>query len=195
MQTDIQLRIRNYFKGIPYGPVDRGDGHPNHGFKSLKGKPEEAALIAEVRDNKVLRAALVRINARDTPFFTIGCEKKFNHEHGVFWARGFLEFAFNYPELAADAQNYFKQFYDFNFHLFDEKFDEPVQFSWELEGAAFRESGTNGFSACIWITTKDLSDEAETRRVWEKAVRFLTDYLAQQRALPLRMIYPCNSNK
>jgi hypothetical protein len=77
----------------------------------------------------------------------------------------------------------------FNFHVFESNFDRPVQFSWELEGATFLEKKCDGFSVCVWITTKDLKDEALTEDVWSQAILFLTEFLKQQPAFPLPMIY------
>ena len=191
MQTDIQLKIRNYFKAIPYGAVERESSRSsNHGFKNVKGRPKEAEAIPELQHNDALKSAILRLNETTTPFFTIGCESKMNNEGGVWWMRGYIEFAFNYPQLVTDAQNYFKLFYDFNFSVFDSKLDEPVQFSWELEGAAFRDNiRCDGFSVTVWITTKDLPDERQTRGAWERAVLFLTDFLKRQPPIRLPMIY------
>lgn len=78
----MMLTIRNRSKGVPYGGSGepREDGSANYGFKPLKGKPEEAARIHEVQDEEHFRAALVAINDPSTPFFTVGCEKSFNHD-------------------------------------------------------------------------------------------------------------------
>ncbi len=190
METDIQLKIRNHYKGIPYGAVQRDSPRSsNHGFKNVKGRPHEVESIPELQDSAALKAAILAISEASTPFFTIGCESKLNHEGDVYWKRGFVEFAFNYPRLVADAQNYFKLFFDFNFHVFESNFDLPVQFGWELEGATFLEKKCDGFSVCVWTTTKDLKDEAQTEDVWSQAILFLTEFLKQQPAFPLPMIY------
>lgn len=190
MEIDIQLKIRNYYKGIPYGPVQRDSfGSSNHGFKNVKGRPDEVETIPELQDSPAFKAAILAISEASTPFFTIGCESKLNHEGDVCWKRGFVEFAFNYTRLVADAQNYFKLFFDFNFEVFESNFDQPVYFSWELEGATFVEKKCDGFSVCVWITTKDLKDEAQTEETWNQAVLFLTQFLKKQPVFPLPMIY------
>jgi len=43
-----------------------------------KHKPEECALIPEVQDSPALKNALIALNAPETPFFTVGCEKSGN---------------------------------------------------------------------------------------------------------------------
>ncbi|HEV7766221.1 MAG TPA: hypothetical protein VGQ76_14545 [Thermoanaerobaculia bacterium] len=82
MDTSIILSIRDYCKTIPYAPAER-ENSTCHGFKLLKGaSPAEIEQIAEVQDLPCFSEALVRINAADTAFFTIGCEKAINREPG-----------------------------------------------------------------------------------------------------------------
>jgi len=189
MQTTIQLVLRNYKKEIPYMAEDRGGGNANHGFMNLKGKPEQAASIAEVQDNEHLKRAIITINEINTPFFTVGCEKSLNQKDEIFWMRGFIEFAFNHRELVADFRNYFEVFVDFNHFIWQRKFEQPVVYSWEIEGALFRKVNSDGFSVAVWITTGDLSAAAETQRVWESAVDIFGEYLAQCPRVQSPMIY------
>lgn len=98
-QTQMMLTIRNCGKGVPYGGSGepREDGSANYGFKPLKGKPEEAVQIPVVQDEEHFCAALVAINDPLMPFFTVGCEKSFNHDDEErHWAKGYMEFPFNY---------------------------------------------------------------------------------------------------
>jgi len=132
-------------------------------------------LIPELEHNEVLKNAVLALNQRDTPFFTMGCDQSLNAENGLHWMRGFIEVAFNHRDLLSDAQNYFKLFFDFNFSVFEKKIDLPVTFSWQLEGAILGE--LKGFSAAIWITTDDMKDGPTAQRVWETSVQFLTQYL------------------
>jgi hypothetical protein len=187
----LLLTIRNRGKGIPYGGsgVPREDGSANYGFKALKGKPEEAARIAEAQDNEHLKNALVAINDRDTPFFTVGCEKAFNKDDGSHWAKGYLELAFNYCDMVGDAQSYFKLFFEFNNLIVNSRFDLPVQYHFELEPAYFIDANCHGFTVAIWITTADLPTAEEAREAWGEAVNFLTDYLRQYPTRPLPTIY------
>ncbi|HEV7894035.1 MAG TPA: hypothetical protein VGP08_25695 [Pyrinomonadaceae bacterium] len=186
---ELLLLINDHFKTVPYQAVDRGNGHPNHGFKVIKGTLEEAAKIAEVQDEEHLKNALIKINDHSTALFTIGCEKAFNQDGTEFWARGFLEFAFNYPQLVDDAQNYFKLFFNFNEYLRDRKFNEPVRYQWELEGNRFVDVGCDGFSVVVWITTAIFNNPEEPRRVWGIAVDHLTEYLENIKAISAPSIY------
>jgi hypothetical protein len=189
-RMNIVLAINKHAKSVPYGGVVREDG-TNHGFKNVKGNPKAAAEIAEVLDNENLKSALVAINASETPLFTIGCEKAFNLDEKGHWARGFIELSFNYPELVAEAQWYFKLFYEFNQLVIREKFDLPVQYYWELEGNTYFEANPRceGFSVVIWITTANFNSADEARETWGTAVDFLANYLSGLPAKTLPTIY------
>lgn len=189
----MMLTIRNRGKGVPYGGRGelREDGSANYGFKPLKGKPEEAARIPEVQDEEHFRDALVAINDLSTAFFTVGCEKSFNHEEGAGnWARGYIEFAFNYCDLVEDAQWYFKLFFDFNHFVWSNQFNEPVQFHFELEAAHFFQGNCDGYTVAVWITTATTPAEEDVRVVWGKAVGLLTEFLKQYQAPPsMKVMY------
>lgn len=168
--------MRHYIKTIPY-KAEKRETSENHGFKLLKGRLDEIRSIPEVQDIQELHDALADINHPDTPFFSTGCEKKFNQENGIFWVRGFVEFAFNHPELALDAVNYFKLFFKFNWHVWEKQFDIPLRFHFEMDGADFVVIGKEGFSVCVWITTDDLQTADEAKNVWCKGVRFFSQFL------------------
>jgi len=114
--TTVFLSMKNGGKGIPCGGADedRPDGSRNHGFKSLKSNPAEIEAIPEAQGITALKNALIALNAADSPFFTEGCKKAFGKNDSGHWVSGYLEFAFNYGELVADAAFYFKLFFPFN---------------------------------------------------------------------------------
>jgi len=173
------LVLRNRTKGIPYLGVKR-DRSTNHGFVALKGKPAgEARKIAEAGDVEAVARCLERLNHADTGFFTVGCEKAFNVDGDVHWAKGYVEFALNSIELASDAQQYFKLFFEFNHRLFAKNFNLPVQYGWELEGAMFQTTDTSGFTATVWVTTDVCPMEGEARELWSRALDELTDFLCE----------------
>jgi hypothetical protein len=176
----LLLTINERPKPVPYHSVVREDGI-NHGFINVKGQPEAAAAIAEVQDDEASRDALVRINARQTAFFTIGCEKSFNQDGATFWTRGFLEFAFNYCALVEDAGNYFPVFFHFNERLKKLMFPHRVHFEWQLEGNRFTDAECNGYSVVAWITTENFATDEESRSAWRDSVRFLADHLTDWR--------------
>jgi hypothetical protein len=159
-------------KAIPYGGSKREDGGENHGFRPLKGKPEECALIAEVQDNSALKNALITLNGTETPFFTVGCEKSCNrHSTGAgYWMKGYVEVAFNYKELVQDAQNYFKLFFDFNLNWFwKQKQEAVVHYHFELEMGHFWQHLSlheGAFTTAVWIQTEVLQSEKDAQNAW-----------------------------
>ncbi len=168
-------------KPIPYPPEDHAES-TNYGFKILKGNPSLIDDVPEVSDNSSLRNALVRLNAPATPFFTIGCEKSFNRGKtadglACFWARGYLEFAFNSKEGVSGAENYFILFFQFNQRVASSGFDGLVSFHWELAPARFIAANCYGWTACVWITTEDMPSEAKARTLWGEALGLLTIFL------------------
>lgn len=190
-KTSVVFTIKPGGKGVPYGGRGelREDGSANYGFKALKGKPEEAVLINEVQDEEHFRNALVAINGLDTPFFTVGCEKSFNEHPKGYWARGYLEFAFNYCDLVEDAQYYFKLFFDFTHYVWKNQFNEHVQYHFELEGAHFFKGDCDGYTVAVWINVSVLPTEEEVKEVWGKAVDLLTAFLTSHHVQPLPAMY------
>jgi hypothetical protein len=178
MEKHLFLTISHSGKAIPYGGGDRSTGSTNHGYKRLKGNPNLFASIPEAQDTDALMSALVRINDPQTAFFSIGCEKSCNtHEKGL-WVRGYFELAFNYVELVADAQNYFKLFFEFNrFRPQVETFLPKSRYEFELEGAEFLDGPAVGFTLSVWITTTLFTTREEAMREWGDSLRSLVDFL------------------
>jgi hypothetical protein len=99
----LVLTVTHRGKSVPY-PSQNRERSVNHGFKSLKGVENGSTHVPEAADDPALQFAINRINARETAFFTLGCEKSFNRDHSGFWARGYIEFAFNYVSMVKDAK-------------------------------------------------------------------------------------------
>jgi hypothetical protein len=179
-ESSLILSIRNYFKAIPYpGSGLRPDGTENHGCKIMKGRVGDADLIPEALDNASLRNAIIALNASDTPFLTLGCEKSCNKVNGGegYWMKGFLEISFNYAHLMANAQNYFKLFFDFNHWFWDQPKTAAVLYDWHLEGAEFIHQGAKGFTVVFWISTLVLPTEEDAQRAWSWALDTLVSFL------------------
>ena len=189
MKTDLILSMVPRTKTIPYQSGTRPDGSTNYGFKPLKGSLGEITSIPEAQDLFAIREALEVINHPDTALFSIGCEKAFNQSPDGFWVKGFIEFAFNHPELALDASSYFKLFFEFNHLVWEKQLDLPLQYHFELEGAHFQTVDTHGYTACVWLTTLSLPTENEAKDVWCLGLGFLADFLRQIPRQPLPTIY------
>lgn len=184
MQTNIILSIKSSKKTIPYA----GAG-TDHGFKPLKGRPDEAATIPEVHDSDALKNALVKINNNATPFFTVGCALSINSEPGGFWAKGYLEFSFNYIEIAKDSPNYFLLFEQFNKYIRASGFNLPVDFNFQLEEANFPAIAADGHTASVWITTAEFPARDDAQKTWNQSIGLLADFLGSFEKLPLTAIY------
>ena len=176
------LSIKNGGKGIPYGggSEDRPDGSRNHGFKPLKSNSAEIAGIPEAQNMTALKNALIALNAADSPFLTVGCEKAFGENDSGHWIRGYLEFAFNYAELIADAAFYFKLFFLFNQWYCQQKQPVGVQYNFELEGATFLASNVSGFTISVWISAGTYPTKEFARATWEEALETLVTFLKEQ---------------
>jgi len=192
MEAELILTIKNRIKAIPYIPERRGDGTVNYGFRVLKGRLDQVSAIPEVHDSEALQYALEKINAEATAFFTVGCEKDLNAAPEGFWARGYIEFAFNASIAASDADRYFRLFFEFNQHLQHARLNLPVQYQFELEGAEFRDAGdagSRGFTVAVWITTLSFPDGAQAMNIWNRAVVCLADFLSCFERGPMPALY------
>ena len=182
----VFLSIRNGGKGVPYGGADedRPDGSRNYGFKPLKSNPAEIASIREAQGIPALKNALVVLNAENSPFFTIGCEKASGKNDSGYWMNGYLEFAFNYGELVADASFCFKLFFLFNQWYWNQRPQIGVQYNFELYGATFLAANVSGFTITVWISAGTYPTEELAQTAWEGALDVLTTFLGQQPVPP-----------
>ncbi|HEY1804870.1 MAG TPA: hypothetical protein VGG45_10340 [Terracidiphilus sp.] len=177
----VFLSIKEGGKGIPYGGTgeDRPDGSRNHGFKPLKSNPEEIAAIPEAQGIAALTRALVVLNGADSPFLTVGCEKAVNKNDSGHWVSGYLEFAFNYGEMIADAAFYFKLFFLFNQWYAQQQKATGVQFHFELQGAIFLNANMSGYTVTTWILGGTCPSKKGAMAAWEGALDMLVTFLSQ----------------
>jgi len=185
-KATMYLSIKDGGKGIPYGGAneDRPDGSRNHGFRPLKSNPEEIGAVPEAQGITALKNALIALNAADSPFVTVGCEKAFGKNDSGYWGSGYLEFAFNYAELIADAAFYFKLFFFFNQWYSKQKQLAGVQYNFELEGATFLKTNVSGFTISAWISAGTYPKSEGAQASWEEALDVLIEFLSQQPGPP-----------
>jgi hypothetical protein len=62
---------------VPYGPVDHGNGHQNHGYVRIKNAAEHMGRVPETIGFPELAAFLMIVNSPDSPIESVGCEKGF----------------------------------------------------------------------------------------------------------------------
>lgn len=175
------LTIRNRYKGIPYGGGTRDGSSINHGFKPLKAAENPATSVPEAHDDPPLTQAINAVNAPQTSFFTVGCEKSLNPQaDGKYWKRGYLEIAFNDTALCNDSRNYFALFQEFSAHLHKTGFRSSLAIEWELEAAHFIAANIGGWTVTVWITTALVNTVAEAEQLWAVGLATLVEFLVTQ---------------
>ncbi len=188
MQTSIILTIKDRTTSIPYPGTDR-TVTPHQGFVLLKGRPEAAEAIPAAADSAALKHALAKINASSGPFFTIACRVARNTQAGNCWIRGYVEFSFNYIDIAKDSPNYFLLFEQFNRYVREAHFDLPVDFNFELQNTHFTEIPAYGYTTCVWITTSEFPAIEAALMAWNQSVGLLGDFLGNFEPPPFPPIY------
>lgn len=176
--TAIQnmLTVNERSKSIPYPAATNADSQ-NYGFRVLKGKPDKVDRVKEASDLPALIGILKSLNSSASPFFSVGCEKSFNESTGGLWAKGYVEFAFNYAKLVSDAAQYFPLFFHFNKDAAAFLGSNNVQFRWDLQPAKFEAIDLAGFSCCVWITTGRHSSLEATTEIFSDALGLLQSSL------------------
>lgn len=114
---------------IPYRSEQRSTGSSNHGYRSIKGNPQAAALIPEAQGCPPILTFLERANHQDLRVETAGCEK------------GTFENSAYEPPLA-----YIGNYYSILFSSLEENsLQNHIQFALDI---------TNCFSGCedYWTT-------------------------------------------
>jgi hypothetical protein len=176
MSKSIFLTVEDRTKDIPY-PAESHQDSQNFGFKPLKGKPEKVAKIQEAKGFPGIIAALESINEYESPFFSIGCEKYIGPEQfGGFYARGYIEFAFNYTKMVSFAQaaDLFRLFSEFSSQR---GVPASTTYNFDLQPAHFRKAMVDGYSCCVWIRTGGHPDYDRAQNAYNEAALFLGDFI------------------
>lgn len=159
-------------KSIPYPAATSGDSQ-GFGFKPLKGKPEKVGSINEVKDLPGVADLLRAINGAATPFFSVGCEKYIGpYDDGSFYARGYVEFAFNYPEFLRDVQ-YMALFKRFNDFIVEKPMPPQWTVNWQLQPAHFKKVDTHGYSCSMWMHVRSFFAREEAVANYNSLARHL----------------------
>lgn len=91
---------------LPYPPDER-DGRTNRGFVDLRGRPTDAAKIAEAQPSAAMQTMLVALAQPEARFFTIGCEVGAHQiSANEFGAGGYLQIASSDFTLACRDKRY-----------------------------------------------------------------------------------------
>ena len=169
------LQIAQRTKGIPYGGSGeiRDDGDANYGFKNLKAFPHLIKEIPELARDEALCEIVTSLNRRESAFATVGCVSGLVDDEQGHRVSGYVEFAFDSVERAADASNLFPPFFHFDRNLHQLKFDARVHFHWELMGAVFLESDSTGWTAIVTVNTDYHSTPENAEVAWSNGLAFL----------------------
>jgi hypothetical protein len=170
---------------MPYPGVHREDASANHGFTLLKGANAATRQVPETQGEPVLAQLVAAVNAPSSSLFSIGCDTSTGGSAGNWWKRGYVEFALDSLEAAADARESFMVFFRFDRLLNEKHFDQPVQFHWELEGNAITGSGEAFHSIVCWITTEALPTQEQAAKAWEAAVDVLRQFVLAANGAPV----------
>jgi hypothetical protein len=186
----LGMTIRHHFKGIPYGGNGevRPDGGANYGFKNLKGNLHLLADVPELKEDHALYDVVSAINQPSTGLLSVGCVSgAVVDEHGH--ARtGYIEFAINLAKKISDARNYFYVFYHFDSLLHESKFNERVNYHWELEGAHFHPANADGFTCVVYVHSAHCPTPEQAMEAWERGLAPLIPFFRaypQQEGEPL----------
>lgn len=164
------LTIEQRPKSIPYAAADYADGEHNYGFTRLKGRADLIGEVEEAKEVPCYQALLQALNAPESPFFSVACEQAFCGDESGHWASGYVEFAFNFADLVADASNYFALFYHFNYDASAFVSSHDAQFHWIVQPARFAAGPCDGFTCAVWFTTAQFATAPEARAEWDAAV-------------------------
>ena len=75
-----RLNVNDKNLHIPYPAVDHGDS-VNHGYMDLRAHPELIDRVPELEDFPELRSFIVALNAPESRFRSLGCDKSFSSFH------------------------------------------------------------------------------------------------------------------
>ncbi|ATF04056.1 hypothetical protein PhaeoP75_04457 (plasmid) [Phaeobacter gallaeciensis] len=177
MSSQVFLTVEDRQKDIPYPPETHQDSQ-NFGFKPLKGKSEKVDKIQEAKGFPGIIAALKAINVQDSPFFSIGCEKYIGPEqYGGYYARGYIEFAFNYARMVSFPQAA-DLFRCFSIYYAQHEIYEYTTYNFDIQPAYFVKAKTDGYTCCVWIRTGHHASHKEAEQAYNKAVQLLADFIS-----------------
>lgn len=158
----------------------------NHGFMNPKSMTRQQLLaIPEVVGDEAYEHAIPTLNHGQTGYFTVGCEKSHNlHEQDgstQYWAKGYIEFAFNHRGMIEDASCYFPLFFNFSEHVRKLNLPHRFYYLWELAGNHLREKDFGldqaGFSAAVWLQTSFFDEKDQASQAWAEGWKLLVEYM------------------
>ena len=173
----LNLSIDWNTKGIPYKAEEHPHGSRNHGYSPLKGRLEECTRIPEAQDEPSIVAALQRLNAWPTAFFTSGCETCYNARDGQARPIGYVEFSFNSIEKAKSVTSYFELYCGLYEKMRADRYENTVGFLWNLSPTRFDDHGERGYSAAVFLQSFGYMPTSIALGDWHRSLEYLVAYL------------------
>jgi hypothetical protein len=190
---DSAVQISPRKKTVPYEGETRRNGGTDHGFKNLKLHPELVDTVPELGSDPALRRIMSAIDRPPTGLFSIACESRRITDQRGSRLSGYLEFALNCRNEAADAAQYFRIFQTFDGRLRQEGFGESVSFQWVLCPTRFVEAQLDGFAAEVRVDTAFHLDPVVAYECWSRALAVLEATLAAFPRCSGPPIYPSST--
>lgn len=176
MSCKVFLTVDTRRKHIPY-QSETHDGSQNFGFKILKGKLHKIDSIQEAKGFPGIIHVLRALNESNSPFFSIGCEKYIGEQpFSGFYARGYIEFSFNYA-IMANFANLAEFFRMFSIHCANSNTRSGDSFDFNMQPAHFKKIGLDGYSCCVWIRTGEHSSYSEAEQSYNRSAIFLAKFI------------------
>jgi hypothetical protein len=178
------MKIKCFFvdderkKSIPYPQEIRADSI-NAGFFDLKSRPDLVTKIMEASDLPSLLSLVQFFSEKASPYFSIGCEKAvWMEENGRYAARGYVEFSFNYRELA-HRQNYQSMHENFKASVGKAKIRGLSSFEWRVSTVSIDSAGIILESCTIWTKVVDQGTVELAFKRYDQSMRFLESYFRE----------------
>ncbi len=166
--------------GVPYSPVHRPGGYDNYGYFDLKRRPEDINKIPEIRDLPELRQLIVMLNAPNSLFHTLGCEKSFAPSENPQYKRrmnSYFDIVYEVVNWNLDTKNFEGLYAKFE-EFAGSKGDLPNSFGVEfaLGITIFNEhANLTGLHTAIWNFGYGKND-AEAKREWRKGIAIVKEF-------------------
>lgn len=181
LTTRVELRApTDKLTAVPYLTPD----NPNRRFFDLRAHPEQIDLIGELDGRPALREQIMLLNARSSPFFSIGCERsvsRLRREDGspVWKTTSYVQFAFVVPARCQIAS------YEPIVRALHEALDCGVESNeWnrlvelEPDPIVLQPAGRRAWSMTIWTTAYALDGETSVHE-WSLCMLAQTAAMAQ----------------
>ena len=178
----ISIGFRHHPLALPYPAIDLPD-QIRHRYIDLRSQPELIHQLPELKGAPVLCDGIQAINAPQSYFRTLGCEKAVSDlSHPTFKKK-----IVSYIDLAFADWNENKQLHTF-FILVGEfarfcsntKEIEAAEFRFEFQQTFFGSFGFAGWSVCVW-TMGVGADDAPAAESWGNALRSFVEFLSTTR--------------